>query len=375
MTNTLPIVTIGVLSWNRLHYLRATLESAHRCINYPNIQWIVLDNYSTEPGLAEYLKSLQWVDELLFVNSSHVSAMNEIISRAKGDVVLLWPDDMQFVLEGDWMKDCVELLMTNHWIGSMSLNFQRRQTIQRVWGKRRFNRIGIKETKLDTMPLITPSRRDYWKTEGYVTYRRLWLDTILKAFSHEMRGTVVDVAGKRENKRGAFQPPESQAAKWLYLNLDLSTEPNVYGDVQQMPLKSQSVDCAICTEVLEHLPRPEQCVNEIHRILCDGGQVLASLPFLYPVHADPFDYQRFTEDGLRNLFKDFKTVDVYRMGGYAGSLGLILELGIRGTDNRVARWVMKWVSRWLCRQDLLNFGHESEAWSKFTTGYFVRAVR
>lgn len=145
MMNDLPLLTIGVLSWNRLHYLRATLESMKRCIQYPNIQWIVLDNFSTERGLAEYLKSLDWVDDLIFMKSSHVGAMNEIVSRARGDLLLLWPDDMQFVVEGDWMKDYVELLMQNHWIGSMSLNFQRRVTVQQIWGKKPITREEIKE--------------------------------------------------------------------------------------------------------------------------------------------------------------------------------------------------------------------------------------
>ena len=134
MKKKLPLLTIGILSWNRLHYLRATLESAHRCIQYPNIQWIVVDNCSTEPGLAEYLKSLSWVNELIFLKSDHVTAMNEIISRTKGEILLLWPDDMQFIVEGDWMVDCVEVLLQNKWIGSMGLNCLRRSTIQRIWG-------------------------------------------------------------------------------------------------------------------------------------------------------------------------------------------------------------------------------------------------
>ncbi|MBE7433578.1 MAG: glycosyltransferase family 2 protein [Anaerolineales bacterium] len=145
MTNDLPLLTIGVLSWNRLHYLRATLESMRCCIQYPNIQWIVLDNLSTESGLADYLKSLGWVDDLIFMKSTHVGAMNEIVSRAKGEAILLWPDDMQFVVEGDWMKDCVEVLLGNHWIGSVSLNFQRRETVRRIWGRQRLDRAGLKE--------------------------------------------------------------------------------------------------------------------------------------------------------------------------------------------------------------------------------------
>ncbi len=145
MTSAPPLLTIGVLSWNRLHYLRATLEAMKRCIQYPRIQWIVLDNRSTESGLAEYLKSLDWVDDLIFMKSTHVGAMNEIVSRAKGEALLLWPDDMQFVVEGDWMKDCMEVLMTNRWIGSMSLNFQRRETVKRIWGPGQSLRAGVKE--------------------------------------------------------------------------------------------------------------------------------------------------------------------------------------------------------------------------------------
>ena len=229
-------------------------------------------------------------------------------------------------------------------------------------------------------PSIPLPRRDFWKAKNYLTYRRLWLDVALEAFASDMRGRVMDIGGKRENKRGTFQPPEHQAQAWWYVNLDMTTNPNVYADAGQLPLMGQSVDCVICTEVLEHLPRPERCVAEIHRLLRDGGVALISVPFLYPTHADPYDYQRFTEDGLRNLFRDFKTVTVYRMGGYTGVLGLMVELGIHGVEGnapskKLARWAMKWISRWLFRADLAAFGMESEAWAKFTTGYFVRAVR
>lgn len=216
--------------------------------------------------------------------------------------------------------------------------------------------------------------------KGYVTYRRLWLDASLNAFANEMRGVVLDLGGKRENKRGTFQPPEEQARAWWYLNLDLSTNPNIFADVTRVPLMAQSVDSILCTEVLEHLPNPQACVDEIHRLLSTGGVALASVPFFYPVHADPYDFQRFTEDGLRQLFRKFNSVEVHRMGGYAGVLGLMLEIGISGVEGnslpkKITRWAMKWISRWLCRYDLSTFGRESTAWSKFTTGYFVRAVR
>ncbi|MBL8101253.1 MAG: class I SAM-dependent methyltransferase [Anaerolineales bacterium] len=224
-----------------------------------------------------------------------------------------------------------------------------------------------------------PEKSGFWK-QDYVTYRRLWLDSCLNAFSNEMRGTVLDLGGKRENKRGAFQPPEKLARSWQYINLDWETHPNIFADVTRTPFQAESVDCILCTEVLEHLPDPQACVDEIHRLLHNNGVALVSVPFFYPVHADPYDFQRFTEDGLRHLFREFKSIEVYRMGGYAGVLGLLCELGIPGVHGnsialKLLRWIMKWFSRWLCWYDLLVFSKKNLIWEKYTTGYFLKAVR
>lgn len=229
------------------------------------------------------------------------------------------------------------------------------------------------------MKSILPQRSRYWKN-NYTTYRRLWLDACLNAFSDEMTGLVIDLGGKRENKRGSFDPPEEQAQAWWYINLDKETAPDIFADVACAPLPAGSVDCILCTEVLEHLPDPQACVDEMHRLLCDGGLVFASVPFFYPIHADPYDFQRFTEDGLRRLFCDFKSVEVHRMGGYPGVLGLMIELGIPGVADGtmfggLKQWSMKWVSRWLCWYDMAVFGVDKPYWNKFTTGYFVKASR
>lgn len=226
---------------------------------------------------------------------------------------------------------------------------------------------------------IIPERSGFWK-KNYVTYRRLWLDSCLNAFADEMRDVVLDLGGKRENKRGSFQPPEHEAQAWWYLNLDWITKPNIFADVTKTPLKPNSMDCILCTEVLEHLKDPQACVDEIHRLLRDDGLVFASTPFFYPVHADPCDFQRFTEDGLRYLFRNFRSVEVYRMGGYVGVLGLLVELGITGLEGnsliyKFLRWSMKWISRWLIQIDLHGFETENPSWQKFTTGYFIAAVR
>jgi hypothetical protein len=130
---SLPLVTIGILSWNRLHYLRATVESARRCIQYPNLEWIISDNTSVEPGLRDHIQSLDWVQHKWFGQQSHAEAMNEIVQKANGQFLILWPEDVQFTVEGDWLTDLVELLTRYPWLGSLGLNYMRRTTYQRLF--------------------------------------------------------------------------------------------------------------------------------------------------------------------------------------------------------------------------------------------------
>lgn len=128
-----PRVTVGVISWNRFHYLRATLESAKLCIQYPNLEWIVIDNESNEPGLREYLEKSDWLDHVIYKRQTHADAMNQIVQMATGDYLVLWPEDVQFVVEGNWMSDLVEILENNKNIGSICLDHMRKVTLQRIF--------------------------------------------------------------------------------------------------------------------------------------------------------------------------------------------------------------------------------------------------
>lgn len=131
---SLPKITVAFLSWNRLHYLRSTVLSARRCIDYPDIEWIVSDNESFEPGLRAFVEGLGWVQEKWRKTQTHAAAMNEIVERARGKYVLIWPEDIQFVVEGPWMREVVALLESDEGIGSVVLNFLRRKTYRRLLG-------------------------------------------------------------------------------------------------------------------------------------------------------------------------------------------------------------------------------------------------
>lgn len=141
----LPRVTLGFVSCERGHYLRATLESARECIEYPDLEWIIVDDDSVEPGLKEYIQGCDWVKHKVFRRQTHAEAMNQLVEMATGEFILIWPEDVQFITGGDWLIDLIEILQTNPDIGGVCLDAQRLRTLQRIFhpglreGFRRFH--------------------------------------------------------------------------------------------------------------------------------------------------------------------------------------------------------------------------------------------
>lgn len=64
------------------------------------------------------------------------------------------------------------------------------------------------------------------------------------------------------------------------------------GDIEQVPLPDQSVDLAILSQALHHARHPQVAVNEAHRILKPGGQLLV------------LDLNEHTFEKARELYAD-----------------------------------------------------------------------
>lgn len=61
---------------------------------------------------------------------------------------------------------------------------------------------------------------------------------------------------------------------------------------------SERYDMVLSTQVLEHVASPQGYLREAFRILKPGGMLLLSTHGVYPDHGCPFDYWRWTADGL-----------------------------------------------------------------------------
>lgn len=103
--------------------------------------------------------------------------------------------------------------------------------------------------------------------------------------------------------------------------------PNVHVvcDLAKTPFKEASLDGIISVAVLEHVPDPASHVAEMQRILKPEGHILCFVPFMQGYHASPNDFQRLTESGLRQLFRDFEVESVRVGSGPTSALVWILQ--------------------------------------------------
>jgi SAM-dependent methyltransferase len=90
-------------------------------------------------------------------------------------------------------------------------------------------------------------------------------------------------------------------------HLDIEKAPTVtlVGDAHRLPFEDGSIDGLICQAVIEHVKNPQKVVDEAQRVLKPGGVLYLEVPFLQGFHADPYDFQRYTLEGLRVLTHQF----------------------------------------------------------------------
>lgn len=89
-------------------------------------------------------------------------------------------------------------------------------------------------------------------------------------------------------------------------------------DIQDLKdYQSNTYDVVVLDQILEHIPHPDQAVAEVLRVLKSEGVCIAITPFFIKIHGYPNDYFRYTDQGLKQVFKEFRQVEVEGWGNRA----------------------------------------------------------
>ncbi len=143
---------------------------------------------------------------------------------------------------------------------------------------------------------------------------------VMLALQEFMRGDILDF-GAGGGKQKALV--SAHAKSYTSLDLDPACHPDIVGDVLSPPIPDTSYDTIVSNQVMEHVKEPWVMIEHIARILRPGGICILSAPFMAPFHANPTDFTRFTEQGMRHLVErtGLEVILCTKHGGVWASIG------------------------------------------------------
>jgi len=77
-------------------------------------------------------------------------------------------------------------------------------------------------------------------------------------------------------------------------------------DMRRLPFRAGAIDAFASSSVLEHVFGVEDVLAQIDRATRNGGHSIHIIPFMYPFHASPDDFQRFTHVGAARMLRGWR---------------------------------------------------------------------
>lgn len=185
------MITIGIVSFNRLKYLKSLLRSLD-ALDRNKFNVIVVDNGSWETGIRNFLESqresgkiqklfLRSTEERNWINDEYI-AKNIVIEESRDDLIVFLQDDLQLIADQEYLERiCQDFESTD--FACMEFNGIRRVTNRSKFARKKnavseggirywisdaphFQTMGIfrRKTFLDLGPYPTnwPKDRSYW---------------------------------------------------------------------------------------------------------------------------------------------------------------------------------------------------------------------
>jgi SAM-dependent methyltransferase len=158
---------------------------------------------------------------------------------------------------------------------------------------------------------------------------------------NDRRLDVIEVGARPVGSRTeALRDRFPRARRYVGMDVHPGHTVDVLGDAHELSrlVGPRSFDAVFSGAVLEHLGMPWVVAAEINRVLRPGGLVYHIAPQAWPVHEEPNDFWRFTDEALKVLFGEpfgFEVlsagmadrVRLYPLNKKNGDLGLPLGYG------------------------------------------------
>ncbi len=221
-----------------------------------------------------------------------------------------------------------------------------------------------------------PTRERFFKFSSLIGKRSLTRALQYEIlFDLQLQGRVLDFGGGNK----ALYRADLKCTHYDSVNIDPKIDPTwVIGVGDALPAEATGYDTTLAINTLEHIFEARDVINQLSRALKPGGLLLATTPFLYPIHAHPDDYFRPTPSWYRAALTKagFKDIEVVPLAWGAATTALCCA-GARGPFKHF-RWQMAMLSDLFAFiiRDKAKKADDLEAYlERYATGFFVRATK
>lgn len=162
--------------------------------------------------------------------------------------------------------------------------------------------------------------------------------------THDPGQTLVDLGCGSMPYRELFSPLVDR-----YIGIDLPANPGADLHMNpggQAPLVDASADMVLSSQVLEHVPCPQEYLAEARRLLKPGGLLILSTHGYWRYHPDPQDFWRWTREGLQKEIEraGFQVDRIRGVMNLAASGLQLFQDGVAAHIPRPLRSVFVWLN-------------------------------
>lgn len=191
-----------------------------------------------------------------------------------------------------------------------------------------------------------------WRHDAFVLRRlQTAVQTVVAALSAcgvlDKQARVVDFGSGEAPYKSVF---DSSCGEYLRCDLEGNALADVhFKEGENLPLNSQTVDCVVSFQVLEHVWEVQQYLAECRRVLKSNGRLVLSTHGVWLYHPHPGDYRRWTCDGLCKELElaGFEVLDVKPIVGPLAWTTQFRSLAYHHLFSRFG-WIGRMLSASIC---------------------------
>lgn len=166
--------------------------------------------------------------------------------------------------------------------------------------------------------------RDRWTVRAVNAWVQAALPPLLAAAPHQ--AAVLDV-GCAEQPFRALVEAHGQRYVGMDVVQNRSHSVDIVSTLEEVPAPAEPYGVVLCTEVLEHVKNIDAAFAGLRRVTAIGGAVVTTVPFVFPLHMEPYDYRRLTLHGIQQLAADhgFVVEKADRLGRLPEVLAMLMS--------------------------------------------------